>query len=86
MSSIQTVSIEVPIYDMEEFDTYIDRQIKDYKDYLVVQLDDDSGYYDDRDIAHTKMLIDHYEDILTGLRSTYTDKNGSLRDEFLDLI
>ena len=83
---LKTVSIEVPIYDMEEFDTYIDKQIKDYKDYLVVQIDDDSGYYEDRDIAHTKMLINHYEDILTGLRSTYTDKNGSLRDDFLDLI
>ena len=83
---LKTVSIEVPIYDMEEFDTYIDKQIKDYKDYLVDQIDDDSGYYEDRDIAHTKMLINHYEDILTGLRSTYTDKNGSLRDDFLDLI
>jgi hypothetical protein len=83
---IKTVSIELPIYDMEEFDTYIDKQIKDYRDYLVAQLDDDSGYYDDRDITHTKMLIDHYDDILTGLRSTYTTKNGSIRDEYLDYI
>ena len=83
---LTTVSVKVPIYDIDKFDTYINAMIKNYKDYLVVQLDDDSGYYDDHDIAHTKMLIDHYEDILTGLRSTYTDKNGSLRDDFLDLI
>ena len=83
---IKTVSIEVPIYDMEEFDTYIEGQINHYKVYLSAQLDDDSGYYDDRDITHTKMLIEHYEDILTGLRSTYTDKNGSIREEYLDYI
>lgn len=83
---IKTVSIEVPIYDMEEFDTYIEQQIRDYKDFRVVPLDDDSGYCDELDFLHTKMLIDHYEGILTRLRSTYTTNNGSIREEYLDYI
>jgi hypothetical protein len=86
MSGIQTVSIELPIHDMEEFDTYIETQIREYKAYLNVMMEDESGYYEDDDISNTKMLIDHYEDILTGLRSTYTDKNGTLRQELLDVI
>lgn len=83
---IKTVSIELPIYDMEEMDTYIEDRLNHYTVMYIDQLEDPDDFWDDEDIAHWQVMITHYQKVLLHLRSTYTDKNGNIREEFLDII
>jgi len=83
---IKTVSIEVPIYDMEEFDTYIEERLNHYTVMYTTQMDDPDNFWDDEDVAHWQLMITHYQKVLLHLRSTYTTKNGSIREEYLDHI
>jgi len=81
---IKTVSIEVPIYDMEEFDTYIEDRLNHYTVMYTDQLDDPDDFWDDDDVAHWQHMITHYQKVLLQIRSTYTNKNGSLREEYVN--
>jgi hypothetical protein len=79
---IKVDSIEVPIYDMEEFDTYIEDKVKYYTSLHIDHIHGDLDYCDDADIEHTQQMMEHYTDILSYIRSKYTTDNGNLRDEY----
>ena len=83
---IKTVSIEVPIYDMEQFDTYIEERLNDYTSGYIEQMDDPDDYWSDEEVAHWQHMITHYQGLLLQIRSKYTNKNGSMREEFLGII
>jgi hypothetical protein len=83
---IKTMTVEVPIYDMEEFDTYIEERLNDYTSGYMEQMDDPDDYWSKEEVAHWQHMITHYQELLLQIRSTYTNKNGSMREEFLGVI
>lgn len=80
--NVKTTPIELPIYDMEEFDTYIEERLDHYTVMYLDQMDDPDDYWDDEDVAYWQLMITHYQKILLHLRSTYTYENGNIRVEY----
>jgi hypothetical protein len=82
--NVKTVSIELPIYDIEEFYMYIEDKLDNYTSLHIDQVSncDDWDDCSAADIEYVEALMKHYDNILSYLRSTYTDKKGNIRSEF----
>lgn len=79
---IKVDSIEVPIYDMEEFHTYIEDRLGYYRSLVRMQQSDPDDSFDDDDVAHWTKMYKHYGDIIDYIESKYTDGDGELLPEF----
>lgn len=85
--NVKTVSIELPIYDIEEFYMYIEGELENYTSLHIDQVsnncdDEDGDSWSAIEIEHVEALMKHYDNILSYLRSTYTDERGNIRSQF----